>query len=427
MRKTPKSIFVDLSFAPCVAFIPLLLAACSGDGDVADAGGDAGAPDGGDADTDTDTWPDLTGKECAFELSAEPFVIRTADSGHVAFPDVARLPSGEILLVYREADVHGVDPVGRIVRQVGAPDALEWSDPVVLHDTPDVDDRDPSVTVTAGGEVLVNWFQYLYETTGDGDLGVHQVFFGQSDDLGVSLAETSMVPDASMSYTGAYVGADELWFDAAGDPVVVTACSSPIREIGGTLFVQNYGGYAWNTSNSAAPRSRISLYASGDGGGTWAELPIADGQAEDTWLQEPSLLALGPNRWIVQLRTADGSSPGDAGNLWQTATEDGGATWSAYEDLGFVGHAPYLYRLSNGVIVSAFRWLNDAFTSTNVNFIYSMDRGTTWSDMISILGPQVVEVGYPSILELEGDKMLVVFYVGGVTIRGAIYDFSLVE
>jgi len=27
----------------------------------------------------------------------------------------------------------------------------------------------------------------------------------------------------------------------------------------------------------------------------------------------------------------------------------------------------------------------------------------------------------------KGDKMLVVFYVGGTTIRGAIYDFALVE
>ena len=389
--------------------------------------GDAGAPDGGDVDTDTDTWPDLTGKECAFALSAAPLAIRAEPSGHVAFPDVARLPGGEILLVYREADEHGVDPVGRIVRQVGAADALEWSEPEVLHDTPDIDDRDPSVTVTADGEVVVNWFQYVYEATDDGDLGVHQVFFGRSDDLGATLAETSMVPSLSMDYPGAYVGDDELWLDAAGDPVVVTACSSPVREIGGGLFVQSYGGYAWNTANPAAPRSRISLFTSGDGGGTWTESPIADGQAADTWLQEPSLLALGPNRWIVQLRTADGMSPGNPGNLWQTTTDDGGATWSGYEDLGFVGHAPYLYRLSNGVLVSAFRWLNDAFTSTNVDFIYSMDAGVTWSELVPILDPQVVEVGYPSILELEGDKMLVVFYVGGTTIRGAIYDFALVE
>jgi hypothetical protein len=209
--------------------------------------------------------------------------------------------------------------------------------------------------------------------------------------------------------------------------VVVTACSSPIREIGGSVFVQSYGGEAWNTGNPASPRSRISLFASGDGSAPWAELPIAEGQAADTWLQEPSLLALGPNRWIVQLRTAAGASPGNAGNLWQTRTDDGGATWSAYEDLGFVGHAPYLYRLSNGVIVSAFRWLNDAFTSTNVDFIYSVDEGATWSALVPILEPQTVEVGYPSILELEGDRMLVVFYVGGTTIRGAIYGFELVD
>jgi len=416
-------------FASVIGFLgAVAIGACSeGGGAAADAGGDAGTPDGGDADTDTDTWPDLDGLDCAFELAGEPFVIREATSGHVAFPDIARLPSDEILLVYRQAATHDVDPVGGIVRQIGSADGLDWSAPEVFHDTADVDDRDPSVTVTAGGEVLVNWFPSVIETTADGDFGVHQVFFGRSDDLGSSLDETDMVPNASMSYPGAYLDAEDLWLDAAGEPVVVTACSSPIREIGDTLFIQSYGGYAWNTVNPAAPRSRISLFASGDGGDTWAELPIAEGQAGDTWLQEPSLLALTANRWIVQLRTADGSSPGNAGNLWQTTTNDGGATWSAYEDLGFVGHAPYLYRLSNGVLVSAFRWLNDAITSTNVNFIYSMDQGATWSDMISILDPQIAEVGYPSILELDGDKMLVVFYVGGTSIQGAIYDFELVD
>jgi len=418
----------SLPFFPCLPYLPFLLLAACGEEGTDDAGTpDAGAPDGGDADTDTDTWPDLDGLDCAFELAEGPFAIRETTSGHVAFPDVARLAGGEILLVYRQAQTHNVDPTGGIVRQVGSADGLDWSAPEVLHDTPDIDDRDPSVTVTAGGEVVVNWFQYVYEATDDGDLGVHQIFFGRSDDLGAALGETSMVPDQSMSYAGAYVGADYLWLDAAGEPVVVTACSSPIREIGGTLFVQNYGGYAWNTSNADAPRSRISLFASDDGGGAWTELPIADGQAPDTWLQEPSLLALGPNRWIVQLRTAEGSSPGNPGNLWQTTTDDGGATWTEYEDLGFVGHAPYLARLSNGVLVSAFRWLNDAFTSTNVDFIYSMNEGATWSDLIQILDPQGVEVGYPSILELEGDRMLVVYYVGGTSIQGAIYDFSLVD
>jgi hypothetical protein len=403
---------------------------CSEDREEIQDSSDSGADSGADTDTDTDTWPDLDGLDCAFTLAEGPFPIYEPTSGHVAFPDVARLPGGELLLAYRLAEIHGVDPTGGIVRQIGSADGLEWPAPQVFHDTPGVDDRDPSVTVTAGGEVVANWFQYLHETTDDGDLGVHQIFFGRSADLGESLAETAMVPDLSMSYPGAYVDDAELWVDAAGAPVVVTACSSPVREIGGSLFVQSYGGYAWNTANPDAPRSRISLFASGDGGGTWAELPIAEGQADETWLQEPALLALGPNRWIVQLRTAEGASPGNRGNLWQTTTDDGGATWTQHEDLGFVGHAPYLQRLSNGVIVSAFRWLEwtgATPTSTNVDFMYSMDEGTTWSDLVEILDPQIVEVGYPSIVELDGGRMLVVFYVGGTSIQGAIYEFHLVE
>lgn len=388
----------------------------AGDGG-ADGGADAGS-DAGSADTD-----------CAFTLEAGPFVIAPAISGHVAFPDVARLPTGELLLVYRDATAHGVDPEGRIVRQVGAADALSWSDPEPLVDTPGVDDRDPSIAVTGEGEVLLNWFQYLYQPTdADGDLSVHQIFFGRSDDLGATISDVAMVPaGGAMEYPGAHVDADSaLWVDGDGAPIVVTAVSSPIREAGGELLVQSYGGNSWNTSSPASPRSRISLFASADGGGTWEERIIAGGQAEDTWLQEPALLALGDGRWLVHLRTAEGTSPGNPGNLWQVRTDDGGATWSEYEDLGFVGHAPYLVRLGNGVIVSAFRWLNESFTSTNVDFIYSLDEGATWSDINPILEPQITEVGYPSILELEGNRMLIVFYVGGLSIQGAIYRFESV-
>jgi sialidase-1 len=398
------------------------LGACSGGGGGADAGGDGVAdagPDGGG----------LAGYDCAFALSDGPFVIGDAISGHAAFPDVARLPTGELLLVYRDATEHGVDPAGRIVRQVGSADGLTWGGAEVLHDTPGIDDRDPSVAVTADGEVLLNWFQYVYQATDDGDLSVHQIFFGRSDDLGATLTEVAMVPaDGAMEYPGAHIDSESaLWVDTDGAPIEVTAVSSPIRVVGGAWLIQAYGGESWNTSNPASPRSRISLFESADEGATWEERIIADGEGENTWLQEPSLLALDGDRLLVQARTAAGTSPGNAGNLWQTRSDDGGQTWSAYEDLGFIGQAPYLYRLSNGVIVSAFRWLNSAMTSTDVQFIYSLDEGATWSEMISILGPQITEVGYPSILELEGDRMLIVFYVGGASIQGAIYDFALVE
>lgn len=411
-----------------VAFSFALAIACGEDSK--DTASDAGNDAGNDTETDTDTWPDLTGKDCRFTVAAEPFEIKSVSAGHVAFPDVTRLPSGELLVVYRQASAHGVDPAGAIAGQFGTPDGLDWSPSQVMVDVPDVDDRDPSVTTLSDGSLALSYFQYHYQSTGDGELGVHQIFYSSSSDEGDTWSEPSMVPTAAgyaMDYPDAGIDDDELWKDGAGTPVMVSACSNQPVEIAGDIVIQNYGGFAWNTTNASAPRSRISLFSSGDDGATWTEEIIAPDASTDTWLQEPALLPLDDSRWIVHLRTADGASPGNGGTMWQIRTDDGGETWGEYEPFDFVGHAPFLYRLSNGVIVSAFRWLNSSFTSTNVNFVYSMDQGDTWSEVISVISPQVVEVGYPSIIELDGDRMLIVYYVGGVRIEGAIYDFGLVD
>lgn len=394
---------------------------------------DADSPDGetdSDSAEDSGNDGDISGYTCEFN-AVDAVVIRTIDTGHVAFPDITRLSDGQILLVYREASEHGVDPTGRITKQIGSADGTTWTDPEILHDVPDVDDRDPSVTTLSNGDIVLNYFQYIYQTTtGDGNLGVHQIFYGRSSDDGQTWGDFTMVPSGSglaMDYPNAEIGSDLLWNDGNGNPVVVTACSNPIVEIGDRLFSQNYGGNAWNSANPSAPKSYISLFISDDSGATWSEQMIAPGVSQDTWLQEPSLLALDEENWIVHLRTASGSSPGNPGYLWQIRTDDGGQTWGDYLQFDFIGHAPYLYRLSNGVVLSAFRWLNDTYTSTNVNFIYSTDNGETWSEMISIIEPQTVEVGYPSILELADNRMLIVYYFGGQTIAGIIYEFQLVS
>ncbi|MBW2531911.1 MAG: exo-alpha-sialidase, partial [Deltaproteobacteria bacterium] len=329
-----------------------------------------------------------------------------------------------LLLVYREAAVHGVDPTGRIIGQIGTGDGLDWTEPEVLHDVPDIDDRDPSVTALASGDVVLNYFQYRYEPTADGDLSLHQIFLGRSVDQGATFGDFAQVPPGAMSYPGAYIDEDLLWVDAAGDPVIVTACSSPVVELGDRLIVQNYGGNAWNQDNPDAPRSYVSLFVSEDDGASWAEQIIAPDAAPGTWLQEPSLLALDDLRWLVHVRTATGSSPGYLGDTWQASTDDGGATWGEWRELGFYGHAPYLYRLANGTLISAFRELNFNATQAAVSFVYSLDEGETWSEPVRVVHWLPTELGYPSVLQLEDERILFVYYQAGTSIRAAIYSYD---
>jgi len=404
--------------------VTLILAAGCGDDDASGSGGDTDTDTDTDADTDTDTDTDTDSDTWPFVLEEGPIMIRQVTSGHVAFPDIAPLADGRILLVYREAEVHGVDPTGMITGQIGTADGLEWGDPVTVHDVPDVDDRDPSVSALSSGDIMLTYFQYRYEPTDDGDLSVHQIFAGRSTDDGETFADFEMVPDLSMDYPGAYIDTDLLWKDALDEPVVVTACSNPVIEVAGRLIVQSYGGFAWNTSNPDAPRSQISLFVSDDDGASWTEEIVAPDQADDTWLQEPALLALDDDDWIVHVRTAPGSSPGYLGYTWQIRTDDGGQTWGDWEQLDFYGHAPYLHRLENGLLLSAFRELNSAATQAAVSFVWSDDDGDTWSGPLRIVDWVATEVGYPSIHQLEDDRILFVYYFAGTSIRASIYSYA---
>jgi hypothetical protein len=390
---------------------------------------------GGDGSTDTGTLPDLVPDmapelselDAVFTISNGPFEIRGAVvDEHVAFPDVARLADGRLLLVYREAMMHAVDPTGRLVKHIGQPDGLSWSDAEVLYDEPGIDDRDPSITTLSDGTIALNYFRYEFQATTDGPLTVYQAFHGRSDDDGASFESVSIIGGA-MDYPDASVGLEGLWEDALGNPITVRACSSPIIEVGGRLHAQLYGGAPWVPTNPNSPRSRVILATTDDDGETWNETVLAPQQGADLWLQEPAILALDEQRWLMHVRVAEGDSPGNVGFMHQAISNDGGQSWSDYEPFEFIGQAPYLARLQSGVLISAFRWLDDGTTTSAVNFMYSMDEGETWSELISIVAPQLTEVGYPSIVELDDGRVLFVYYVGGTSIKGIIYDVELVE
>lgn len=394
-----------------------------------DASGVEGEGEGG-TESETGAVADLAldQLDAVFTLSDGPIEIRsiTGIDEHIGFPDIAQLDSGEILLVYREATKHAVDTAGRLVRQVGSSDALSWSAPELVHDVPDIDDRDPSITALSDGSIALAYFQYVFQATTDGPLTNYHVFYGESHDDGASFDDVAIV-EGMMDYPGADVGPDGLWEDGDGQPISVYACTQPVFESGGQIHAPLYGGPPWVPTNPESPRSRVVLASSADHGGSWELRPLAPAQGEDLWLQEPSILAIDEQRWLMHVRAAEGDSPGNSGVMRQAISEDGGQTWSAYEDFDFIGQSPYLARLSSGVLLSAFRWYDDTLTTVSVNFMYSMDEGESWSEMIELFEPQLEETGHPTILELADGRVLFVYYVAGTLIEGLIYDVELVS
>jgi photosystem II stability/assembly factor-like uncharacterized protein len=89
--------------------------------------------------------------------------------------------------------------------------------------------------------------------------------------------------------------------------------------------------------------------------------------------------------------------------MWWSESTDGGLTWTRSEKTGFPGHAPYLYRTAEGVLL-----LGHRLPGTSLH--YSLDDGRTWSENLQLdecIG------AYPSMTALRDGSILFVYYEEG--------------
>ncbi len=384
-----------------------------------------------DADADADAVADddtdeVVVESIEFEIPDERTDIVSSSSKHYAFPDVVKLQTGKFMLVYRMGAGHAEDS-GRIIIH-HSEDGIHWGDPDEIINDNTIDDRDPSITVLSDGRVAVNWFQYRYPVDYS-EPWVHHIMFAAADKNGTEFGNYTQVDTGVFDYSGSSeLNEEGIWVDSEGAEIKVYASSSSIVEDGTRLIIPGYGGNSLNFNNmSKTPKGPVVFFISNDSGLSWEMYPVEAEIPENTWIQEPALLKVNENRWILQVRTAYGASPGAKGDLMQSVSDDGGKTWSAYKSLGFVAHAPELLKLDNGVIVSSFRWL-DWTSSVNreaVSMVYSLDQGETWSEVVEIEDCGLAECGYPGMVELEGNRLLVVYYLpGGAGISLKVLNFQ---
>ena len=358
------------------------------------------------------------------ELTEQDRFIIAQDMGHLAFPSLARLEDGRLLLVYRQGDSH-VDATGRIMKQFGTADGRTWSAPEVLYDEPDMDDRDPSVARLQDGRLIVTYFQYRGQRIGTDTIYLHETFQLISTDDGETFSgPVQITPGVMEAPEGTHLDENGRWAYPDGKLVIVHASSAPLVETPEGLILPNYGGNAINLNNIAGClRSTISLFGSLDGGNTWDEVEVLPGAVSNVWLQEPSLVRTFSGRLVMQIRTAYGTTPSTPGDLAQTVSLDGGRTWSPWKTFSFVGHAPDLIQLDHGALLSGFREINREFTNEWVSLMVSCDEGSTWSTPLRVEDCGAVECGYPSFAQLDDFHFLMVYYgPGGASITGVVFQ-----
>ena len=88
-------------------------------------------------------------------LAMDHVTVAKAPSKHLAFPGAAVLKNGDMVVVYREGTVHGVERIGKVSLSRSTDGGRTWLPRVTALDRPNVDDRDPSIHEMSDGMVLL--------------------------------------------------------------------------------------------------------------------------------------------------------------------------------------------------------------------------------------------------------------------------------
>lgn len=331
----------------------------------------------------------IEGKEAqlddSFKVQKAPYSIVCSDAGagaYEAFPDVCRTASGDLICVFYAGYGHvsvpnEALPNGARISMVRSSDEGQtWSEAEVVVDSP-IDDRDASITQLSNGDLLVVYMSYDPKRKP----GTHQIFTVRSKDGGHTWSAPRRVPTA---FT-----ANE-------------AVSEPAREMpDGRLLLPAYG----SMKDQPRPRYVSGVLESTDRGRTWTSLALIRSLEHE--LCEPSLVRFPDGRLLMVIRP---------GMTWCESL-DGGKTWSDVKPMPVPGDAPYLLLTSDGVLLCAFRHRPTRSTC----LIHSTDQGRTWSPMLTL---DRVLGAYPSMVELDDGRVLVVYYTegGGSDIRSVFLD-----
>lgn len=297
------------------------------------------------------------------------------------FPTIATVKNGDLVVVYYDSPDH-VAPNGRIAMVRSSDQGRTWSPPSIVVDGPN-DERDPSVVETARGTWLVSYFESdvnkLPSSQG--------VFVIRSTDQGRTWSAPSKV----------------------GTALAGPGTSAKIVQLdNGDLLIPLYGG-------RGAGDLAATVVRSADDGVTWpaaGEATLAEAPGRS--FVEPALGYLGDGRLLAMIRTE-----GSERAAYETASTDGGRTWSAPAKTTAVAQASDLLPVADGgktLLVHTWGDLSGRFGNSRPTVLqvirFREFPNARWTDEPRLLhqGHCWTDEGYPSSVRLRDGRIFTVYY-----------------
>lgn len=342
-------------------------------------------------------------------------VCRLADQAHGYFgwPSVARAADGTLLVVASGPRLAHTCPFGKVSIMQSANDGHTWSAPRVISDTP-LDDRDAGIVCLGGRRLLVSSFTVDTRVSLDKHLKSWPADQWARATHVVASWTDQLMRDWLTPYVLLSDDAGATWSGPIRTPV--SAPHGPILLRDSSLL---YLG--WQTMiprrypmlGALAPPDSDAIFAckSTDGGRTWralGEVPPTPGLDKADFF-EPHVVELPSGRLVALLRFRGHGPSGPQGfSLFQSESEDGGATWSPARLLGVYGSPPHLMRHSSGTLVCSYGYRRPPFGQ---RVMLSRDEGRTWdADWVLRDDGLDGDLGYPCSVELADGSIFAVYY-----------------
>ena len=325
------------------------------------------------------------------------------------WPSVCIDENGALYAVCSFGRIAHVCPFGKTALFISRDGGKTWSEPFIINDTV-LDDRDAGIVYLGGGKMLVTWFCHpaeMYETT------FYNWMKEDSTDEEFSLITEklnsySAIPE-SEKLGGSFIRISEDYGKTWGETVRVPISSphGPNVLKDGSLI---YLGKEMYSQNCEIPEKNeyIAAYKSVDNGNSWERVGELHKPENTRWsnFHEPHIVELPDGRLLGAIR-GEGREVPNGFTIYFTHSDDGGKTWSDWQNNGICGSPPHLLLHSSGAVICSYGRRSEPYGERAA---ISRDNGETWTEEYIFDFARDDDLGYPACVELADGSILSVYY-----------------